>query len=86
MTNSPTSNDVQLLKQIWEHFDGIADGAPDASYPARMALQFSEPLKRLIGRLEEDPVQRELTRADASGSDREWDATVASLRERGLLP
>jgi hypothetical protein len=39
---------LQLLRDIYEHFDGIADGAPDASYAAKQALRFSEPLKKLI--------------------------------------
>lgn len=43
-----------VLNEIWEHFDGIADGAPDASHAAKMALQFSEPLKRLIEQLKVD--------------------------------
>lgn len=41
-------NDIQLLREIYEHFDGIADGAPDASHSEKQALRFSEPLKRLI--------------------------------------
>jgi hypothetical protein len=43
-----TNKDIQLLQDIYEHFDGIADGAPDASYSAKQALSFSEPLKKLI--------------------------------------
>lgn len=42
------TRDLQLLKDIYGHFDGIADGAPDASYAAKEALRFSEPLKKLI--------------------------------------
>lgn len=42
------TRDLQLLRDIYEHFDGIADGAPDASYAAKEALRFSEPLKKLI--------------------------------------
>ena len=80
-----TDKDVVLLRQIAEHFDGIADGAPDASYPAKMALQFHGPLLALIERAEEDPVQRELAHAHASG-DRAWDETVTRLREGGLIP
>lgn len=83
--SQPTSDDIQLLKQIWEHFDGIEDGAPDASYHAKMALGFSQPLKRLIERLEEDAVHRELNQAHATGSDRAWDEAVARLRDEGLL-
>lgn len=43
-----TNKDLQLLRNIYEHFDGIADGAPDASYAAKQALSFSEPLRKLI--------------------------------------
>lgn len=43
-----TNKDLQLLRDIYEHFDGIADGAPDSSYAAKQALSFSEPLKKLI--------------------------------------
>jgi hypothetical protein len=42
------TKDLQLLRNIYEHFDGIADGAPDASYAAREALNFCAPLKNLI--------------------------------------
>lgn len=43
-----TSKDIQLLRDIYEHFDGIANGAPDASYAEKQALSFSRPLKKLI--------------------------------------
>lgn len=42
------AKDLQLLRDIYEHFDQIGDGAPDASYAAKQALNFSEPLKYLI--------------------------------------
>lgn len=42
------NKDLQLLKDIYEHFDGVADGAPDSSYSAKQALKFSEPLKKFI--------------------------------------
>lgn len=48
------ANHIKLLKDIREHFDGIADGADDASYPARQALNFIEPLDRLISHLKPD--------------------------------
>lgn len=48
-----TNKDLQLLRNIYEHFDGIADGAPDASYAAKQALSFSEPLKKLIDTAQE---------------------------------
>jgi hypothetical protein len=44
--------DLQLLKHIHAHFDGIADGAPDASYAEKQALNFSEPLQNLIKSVE----------------------------------
>ena len=78
------TEDMKLLVEIHEHFDGIADGAPDASYSAKMALQFSEPLKDLIERLCADPVQERLTQADRLG-DRAWDEEVAKLRAEGLI-
>lgn len=80
-----SNDDIQLLQQIWEFFDGIADGAPDASYAAKMANTFSEPLRDLINR-SEDPVQTALAAAHNSGSDRQWDETVQRLRDEGLLP
>ena len=46
------TKDLQLLEDIYQHFDGIAEGAPDASYAAKEALRFSEPLKKLIQRAE----------------------------------
>ena len=42
------TGDIQLLRDIYEFFDQIGDGAPDASYTERTALNFSEPLKNLI--------------------------------------
>jgi hypothetical protein len=42
------AKDLQLLRDIYEHFDGIADGAPDSSYAAKQALSFTAPLKNLI--------------------------------------
>ena len=46
--------EIKLLKDIREHFDQIGDGADDASYAGRMALNFTEPLDRLLGRLDAD--------------------------------
>lgn len=77
--------DLQLLENIYQHFDGIADGAPDAFYASRMALQFSEPLALLIERIKEDPVQRALTQAHETDSDRIWDETITRLRAEGLM-
>lgn len=45
-----TAEDLRLLDEIWKHFDGIADGAPDASHAEQSALRFSEPLANLIRR------------------------------------
>lgn len=51
--NSQASEaDLKLLREIYEHFDGIQDGAEDASYSDRMANKFVEPLGRLIARKE----------------------------------
>lgn len=43
---------LKLLKDIREHFDQIGDGADDASYAARQALNFTEPLDHLINCVE----------------------------------
>lgn len=72
------TDELQLLRSILEHFDGIADGAPDASYSAKMALQFHAPLKALSDRAEEE--------LNLARSDRQWDETVTRLRGEGLIP
>ena len=47
------SKEIDLLQEIWKHFDSIGDGAPDSSYAAKMALNFAEPLERAIAKLRE---------------------------------
>ena len=79
------AQDLKLLNDIYEHLDGIADGAHDASYAAKMALQFSEPLKRLLDREQGESVETQLSQA-ARISNRAWDETVQRLRDEGKFP
>ena len=48
------ARDLALLESIWEHLDGIADGADDASHAAQMANQFEGRLRQLIDRWKTD--------------------------------
>lgn len=68
---------MKLLNDIWEHFDQIADGAPDASYRDKKALEFAAPLKRYIYQHQYD----EALMSEAANKILELQGEIARLKQ-----